>query len=351
MIDYTASGVRQWLEFALVDSRTLEEVAPLEGVASFSFAESWRGDYRQTGQIDIDGERLPMWAAVRVYVNASQGSEAAREALCTLCPTPAPVEVSKGRETASYDLYSSLRKLDTNLQTRDTGVPQGTDPAARFSQVVRACGAVPWVHPGCEGYRTRAARVWEAGNSYLTEAHALADACGGRVQPDELGRVCLVPYQNPARVGDSFEIPAGAASVVLPGLEEGAPEIVNRVIASYSQDERKWFSAATLDPAHPWSYERIGRWEVIEVQPPQIEDEGTVQSVLDALTARTLAAHSDTSRVFGASMLYMPIRAGQAGTLAYTDGGASLAVRGFVSAREVRADGAALTQEITLEEV
>lgn len=351
MIDYTASGVRQWLEFVLCDSRTLEEVTPLTGVASFSYAESWRGDYRQTGQIDIDGERLPLWAAVRVYVCASQGTETAREALCTLYPTPAPVQVSKGRETASYDLYSMMRKLDTNKQAQDTGVPAGSDPGYRFIQLVRACGAVPSVHPGCDGYSTRSGRVWEAGDSYLTEAHALAHACGGRVQPDAMGRVCLVPYQNPARVGDSFDIPAGAASVVLPELEEAEPEITNRVVASYSQNDRKWYSVATLDPAHPWSYERIGRWEVEEVRPPQIEDEGTVQSVLDALTARTLAARSDVSRVYSASMLYMPIRAGQAGTLSYIDGGASVTVRGFVSAREVRQDGAALVQEITLEEV
>lgn len=351
MIDYTVSGVAHKLEFVLCDSRTLEEVAPLDGVASFSLSESWRGDYRQTGQVDVDGGRLPAWAAVRCYVVASQGSETAREALCTLIPGPAPVETRNGREVASYDLYGSLWKLGGNLQARDMGVPAGSDPAARFRQIVTDSGAVPWVHPGCEGYRTRSARVWEAGASYLSEAHAMADACGGRVQPDALGRVCLVPYQNPARVGDSFEIPAGAASVVLPGLTEAAPDMVNRVIASYSQDNQKWFSAATLDPSHPWSFERSGRWSVEEVTPPQIEDAGTVQATLDALTARTLASRADVSRTWSAQMLYMPVRVGQAGTLAYQDGAALFDVRGFISAREIRQDGAALMMEITLEEV
>lgn len=351
MIDYTASGVRHWLEFVLVDSRTLEEVAPLDGVASFSLSESWRGDYRQTGQLDIDGQRLPLWAAVRVYVNTVQGSETARNALCTLTPDPAPVEVSKGRETASYDLYGPLKKLATNLQPYDVGIPAGASVSERFSQIVRASGAVPWVHLGCEGYTTRAARVWEAGDSYLTEAHALANACGGRVTSDALGRVCLVPYHNPAQVGDSFEIPAGAASVVLPGLSESEPDICNRVIATYSQDNERWYSVATLDPAHPWSYERLGRWETIKAETPQIESAGSVQSVLDALTARALAAHSDISRTWAAQMLYMPVEVGQAGTLAYTDGAVSLTVRGFVSARQIDWSGAALMVELTLEEV
>lgn len=351
MIDYTASGIAHRLEFVLVDSRTLEEVEPLAGVVGFSLSESWRGDYRQTGQIDVDGERLPLWAGVRCYVNTSQGAESAREAICTLVPNPAPVEVSKGRETASYDLKSMLSKLGGNLQARDVGVSAGTDPAAHFSKVVTACGAVPWVHPGCMGYKTRAARVWEAGKSYLTEAHAMADACGGRVEPDAMGRVCMVPYQNPSSIGESFSIPAGAASVVLPGLTESGAEICNRVVASYSQDDRRWYSVATVSPSHPWSFERIGRWEVLEVQPPQIEDLGTVQGVLDALTARTLASHSDVASTWGASMLYMQARVGQAGTLSYSDGSTALAVRGFVSAREVKWDGVALVSELTLEEV
>lgn len=350
MIDWTASGIQHQLEFWLVDSRTLEEVSLLDGVTSFSLSESWRGDFRQTGQLDLDGETLPLWGAVRVYMTSSLGSEVEREELCTLLPEPAGVELEQGRVQASYDLKSMMWKLDTNLQPVDKGIAAGTDIAAHFAQVVGDSGAVPYVHPGVGG-STRSARVWEAGDSCLTEAHAMANACNGRVEPDSHGHVCLVPYQNPARISDSFDIPAGAASVVLPGLSEDAPEICNRVIASYSQDDSKWFASATVDPTHPWSYETIGRYETMEVSPPQIKEGDSVQAVLDALVVQTLREHSQTQRTWSVEMLYMPIRPGRAGTLEYVDGTVSQSVRGFVSARSLDWSGASLTMELEIEEV
>ena len=352
-MDWTRSGIAHRMEFYLVDSRTLEEVEPLMGVTSFSLAESWRGDYRQTGGIDIDGERLPLWAAVRAYLVSELDGEVVREELCTLNPVPAPIETRYGRELVSYDLYSSLRKLGTDLAPRDVGVPTGTSVSSHFSQVVEASGAVAYVHPGCTGYSTRSPRVWEAGDSHLKEAHAMADACGGRVEPDSHGRVCLVPYINPAQVAESFEVPGGAASVTLPGITEAEAEVVNRVVATYSQDDVRYYASATVDPTHPWSFERIGRWETLKASPPQVAQGASVQAVLDALVARTLKERSDVSRTWSASMLYMPVRVGSSGVMWYvdTDESKPLELHGFVSAREIKAEGASVRMEIVMEKV
>lgn len=355
MIDYTSSGVRQTWEFVLCDSRTLEELEALNGVTGFELAESWRGDFRQTGTIDLDGTALPNWAAVRVYLVSQQSDELERTELCTLLPAPADVKTIYGRGVASVPLRSMMAKLDSNLNPADVGVSAGQSVQAHFEQVCSDSGAVPWTHPGIEAAAplTSSARVWSAGESYLTEAHAMANACNGRIEPDAHGRVCLVPYQNPANVAESFEIPTGAASITLPGFTQQGATIVNRVIASYSRNDEKWFSVATVDVSHPWHFGRIGRWEVLEVNPPEIPEGANVQAVLDKLTAQTLKAHSDTRATYSLQMAYMPVRVGQVGTVYYKDSPAMepIEVLGFVSQRSIKKDGGGVLMELTIEEV
>lgn len=352
MIDYTSSGLKVVLEHHLVDSRTLEDLGLLDGVVGFELAEAWRGDYRQTGTIELDGSTVPEWAAVRTFIVVSQGAETERTELCTLMPEPSDCTIRLGRGLRSVPLSSMMRKLGENLNGEDVGIPNGSSVASLFSAACNDSGAVPSVHVGLSTATTTSTRVWKAGESYLTQAHALANACNGRVQPDAHGRVCLVPYQNPVNIAESFEVPAGAASVTLIGLGVNAPEIVNKVVASYSKDDQRWFSTATVDVNHPWSFARIGRWVTLEVVPPQIES-GNVQDVLDALTAQTLRAHSDTRGTYGVTLAYMPVHVGQVGTVYYKDSPQMdlMTVLGFVSQRSIRYDGINVVMELTVEEV
>lgn len=351
-MDWSASGIRHTWEHHIVDSRTLEDVGLLDGVTSYTLTEAWRGDYRQTGSIDLDGEALPLWAAVRSYLVSELDGEVVRHELATLMPRPTSTTYKYSRGLQSFTLDSSLRKLDTFKQHRDVGVAAGTSVATHFTDCCTASGAVGLVYPGLTSALTRTSRVWEAGDSYLTECHAMAGACGGRVQPDSYGRVCLVPYHNPANVAETFEIPAGAASVTLPELVEAEPEIVNRVIASYSQNDQRWFSEATVDVSHPWHFAHIGRWETLEIETPTIPEGANVQDILDAATAAALAAHSDTRRTFSVQMAYMPIEVGEVGTLQYRSGDMdTISVLGFVSQRQIKQDGAAVYMELTIEEV
>lgn len=355
MIDYTASGLRHSWEFVLVDSRTLEELEQLDGVTGFELVESWRGDFRQTGTIELDGVELPHWAAVRAYLTTAQGAEIERTELCTLMPQPTATTTLYGRPVASVPLRSMLAKLDGNLNAEDMGIGQGWSVPGHFSWCCSQSGAVPSVHPGISAAAplTASARVWAAGESYLTEAHAMANACNGRIQPDSHGRVCLVPYQNPANVAESFEIPSGAASVTLPGFVRKGAQIVNKVIASYSRDNDKWFSVAEVEPSHPWSYGHIGRYETLEATPPEIPEGANVQQILDRLTAQTLKSYSDTRATYSVQLEYMPVRVGQVGTVFYQDSPSMepVQVLGFVSERSIKKDGAAVSMELTVEAV
>lgn len=353
MIDYGASGLIQRWEHALVDSRTLDEVEPLQGVTGYSLTESWRGDYRQTGSIDIDGKALPAWAGVRSWLVTTQDGETEREELATLLPKPAEIETRFGRELVTHDLQSPLVKLAGRRIGYDVAVPAGAPVESRFLTLCDMCGAVGWVHPAFTSASQANPRVWEAGDTFLTECHTIASTVGGRVEPDSYGRVCLVPYQLPALVSPSFEIEAGPGASVLPGVTLGEPEIVNQVMCVHSQDDRRYYSTATVDPTHPWSFERLGRWYTVVIEAPEIAQGANVQATLDAATAQALAAKTDVSRVWSVRMAYAPVRVGQAGTIRYIDSAnmEPVELSGFVSAREVFTEGAAVFMELTIEEV
>lgn len=353
MIDWHASGLIVRPEFNLVDSRTLDDLGPLEGVTSYSLAESWRGKYRQTGSVELDGAELPAWAAVRAFVVASDGTESQRVELATLYPYAAPeTQTRYGRDMNKYDLASMMRKLGDNLNDKDTAIGAGWSAAGHFSWCCTECGAVPGVHPGIDS-TTKSPRVWEAGETYLTEAHAMADACGGRVEPDAHGRVCLVPYQYPAKVAQSFELQPGAGSVVHVGLDYERPEIINKVVAVYEQGDDRRSVVATVPVSHPWHYSRIGRWAAVEVRPSQVADGADITAVLRALASQTLNERADVRGVYSIEAAFEPIRVGQAGTLYYSDapGMAPRIVSGFVSGREVKWDGAGVSMSLTIEEV
>lgn len=352
-IDWSASGIKQTLEHRLVDSRTLEDVGLLEGVTGYTLAESWRGDYRQTGTIEIDGDTIPLWSAVRTYIICEQGGETERHELATLMPEPSDITHTYGRDTANIELHSMLKKLGTNINGADRGIGSDWQVAGHFRWCCTESGAVPYVHPGLTSATVGKPFVWEAGVSYLSEAHAMANRCGGRIQPDAHGRVCLVPYQLPSRVAPSFEIPGGAASIVLPGLTDDGLVIVNKVVADYTYNDQRWFSTATVGVSHPWHFSRIGRWETLHVSAPTIPEGADIQAQLDKLAAQTLAEHTQVLRSYSVELAYMPIEVGQAGTLNYNDSafGDAVTVSGFVSQRAISANGAKVRMEITLEEV
>lgn len=344
------------LRYELVDNRVLDaHIGWLdEAVAGGSITESWRGDYRVTGVIDLDaGAELPSGAAVRIWHDTDEGSEV----IATLYPDPAELTLLHGRVSGSITLNSALKRLSTDLTKTDVGVPTGAAVAYRFQTLVRNSGGTPWVYPSSKIHsaRTSANRIWEHGKSVLSECHAMADACGGRVEVDEMGRVCLVPYQLPAHMAVSWElVPGEADCTLLPGFTTNTPEICNRVIASYEQNEKRYYAEAKVAASHPWSFAHLGRWETVEASTPTIEEGANVQTVLNKLVKDRLAELSDARKVYSAEMLYRPdVRVGTVGELTYidsADGSTIGPVCVFVSEREVTLDQT-MRARVTFEEV
>ena len=345
--------------FELVDNRALDaHLGWLDAVTGGSITESWRGDYRVTGVVDLDaGADVPLGAAIRIWRDWEDADGSGSELMATLFPEPAELLLLQGRRSGSITLHSAMKRLGTDLVKSDTGVPTGAAVAYRFQQLVKNSGGTPWVYSSTKLHsaRTSANRVWEAGKSVLSECHEMADTCGGRVEVDGYGRVCLVPYQLPSTMAASWELlPGQAEYTLLPGFTENAADITNRVVASYEKDGKRYYAEAKVAATHPWSYAHIGRWETVSASVGSIEEGANVQTVLDNLVKTRLAELSDSRRIWSAEMLYRPeVRVGTVGTIAYVDsdaGAKQQPVDVFVSEREVTLDPA-MRCRVTLEEV
>ena len=350
-MDWHASGITNSFEYELLD-RSLAHTGWLGNVTGGTIEQSYRGDYRVTASLELDGDIPPVDGYVRIWHVATLDGETVRTCLATLVPELPDVEYRLGRWTGTVDLYSGMKRLETSVWRADSGIAKNTGIAARWATMVRDAGSVAYVAPGiAKGKKTSAAWVLEFGVPVLSTCHSLADALGGYIEVDEAGRVCLVPYVLPSRRSASWELASGIDSIVLVGVEREAPEICNRVVARYDADDKTYYSWAYLPSSHPWSIDRIGRQESYSMEVDEVA--APIQANLDKIARDELAARSATGSRYEVRALFDPsVRPGTVGTVSYADSphDAGLSFRAFCSQREVELD-AAMAMTLTLEEM
>lgn len=349
-MDWHASGITNSYEYEVLD-RSMNHLGWLDGVTGGTISQSYRGDYRVTASLELDGQIPSMNGYVRIWNVASLGGETVRTCLATLMPEIPGMDYVLGRWTGSLDLYSGMKRLDTSLWTKDYGIAKNTAIAPTWSKYVADAGSKPLVSSGISTTKkTGAAMVLEFGTPVLSTCHALADALGGYIEVDPQGRICLVPYVQPKKMGSSWRLQSDADGMMLVGVAKDSPEVVNRVVARYETGARVYYAASTVAAAHPWSFANIGRWETrsMDVDAPG-SGTGWLQKMADA----ELASLSDVGGRYEVRTLFDPaVKPGTVGTVAYTDSpdDGGLQFRAFCSQREIELD-AAMTTTLTLEEI
>ena len=350
-MDWSASGILNTFEFELLDGG-LNHSGWLDGVTGGSVTQTYRGDYRVTGSIECDGEFPPMSGYVRIWHTATLGSETVRTCLATLVADNPRGDYVNGRWTGDVDLYSGMKRMDTSLRMKDTGIAKNRNLSDYWSGLVTAPGSVPLIEPGISlTAGATKAYVLEFGETWLTEAHMVADALGGYIEVADTGEVVLTPYIAPANRSASWSLVTDADSIVLPGVGRDPAEIVNRVAARYEVDGKRYYGSAQLDPAHPWSRNNIGRWEMRSVDADAVAS--PIQTNLDKLAAKELDSAAGVGDRYEVRCLFDPsIRPGTVGTLTYIDspGSEGITLTAFCSQREIDLD-AGMVMTLTLEEM
>lgn len=352
-MDWTASDAANSFEYELVDPFELDTSwGWLDGATGGRITESYRGDYRSTAVVEIDGEQPPSAALVRVWHVASSDGEELREEMGTFSQGAPSLTYRSGRMVGSVPLYSAMWRLAQDVRPSAASYPAGTPVAAHFEQIVTEAGCTPWLHPSIDadaGFPS--GHTWAGGESVLTECHACADALGGMVGVDAHGRVTIEPYQLPSARADSFSIDPSSALVERSGVAVTAADWANCAVVTAEVGEEEYVGVAKVDESHPLHMRRTGYWKTDYLSMSDPPEDG-VQEAVDAKAASRLAQLANASAVYSADMLYLPVRCGEVGTFWYSDSpdGDGLLVRGLLTQREIDLD-AAMRMRATFEEV
>ena len=349
-MDWTLSGITHEWQYQLVDSATLTARGWLDGVKGGKLTEAYRGETRSQLALDLDGSEIPLGSAVRVWHVATYGEETVRECMGTFHPEPAGGKYEYGRMTSSVTLYSSLMKLKTTKgkQVRSVGK---VNVINHFKEIVPWALAVPYVAPSWQtGKNFADGYVWQMpSESIYAEAQRCADAIGGYLGVDVMGKVTLTPYKKPSSLPESFWLLPG--TVVHFGVDVDVPELVNRIVAKHEKDGKTYTSVANLDASHPWSKESIGRIVAEELTNVTIQDGSSIQTQLDKATKQALEERKAAKRTFTVQSNYdSAARCGAAGHLTYNDITETINAKVFCSGREIQLDHTA-DMSLTLEEL
>lgn len=351
-MDWTSPDMRNSFEYELVDPFDLDvSWGWLEGATGGRITESYRGDYRSTASVEIDGEQPPASALVRVWHVAQAGGEELREELGTFSQGRPSLSYRNGRMTGSVPLYSAMWRLAQDVRPASATYAAGTNVADHFRRVVSEAGCTPRLHPSIDedaGFPSE--HTWAGGESVLAECHACANALGGMVQVDAHGRVAIEPYQLPSARADSFAIDQSTAVIERGGVAVTAADWFNCVVVTATVDEAEYVGVAKVAESHPLHMRRVGYWKTDYRAMSDPPEEG-VQEAVDAEAASVLAQEASEPAVYSADMLYRPVRCGEVGTFWYADSpdDPGLAVRGLLVQREIDLD-AAMRMRATFEE-
>jgi len=348
-MDWTASGIANSFEFETLNSG-LNHTGWLDSVTGGRITESYRGDYRVTASLELDGDMPSIDGYIRIWHIAELGGETVRTILATLVPDEPQMEYISGRWTGSVDLYSGMKRMATSLRVKDIAIAKGRNLSEYWEGLVTGPGSVAYVSPGIDTTKTAAkAYVLEFGETWLHEAHMMADALRAYIEVDAEGRVCLVPYVAPGRRSASWRLESGAQSILMLGVGRDPAEMVNRVIARYEVDGKKYYSTVDLPAEHPWSYSQTGRRETFSLDVDSVAS--PIQANLDALAAAELESQTSIGARYEVKALFDPqVTVGTVGTVLYADSPTGqLSITGFVAQREIELDPV-MQMTLTLEE-
>lgn len=353
-MDWAASDIQNSFEYEMIDPFDLDmSLGFIEGVTGGKITESYRGDYRSTASIDIDGASVPANALVRIWHIAEQGGEQVREELGTFMQGKPSARYRYGRRVTSLPLYSTLYRLGTDLVPAETIATVGSNVLDTFNAMVADAGGTPPASSSIDPASTFASKVtWPIGTSVLSKCHSCASAIGGRIEADAHGRTIIEPYQSPSKRADSFSLVSGESAATYVGVNIVQSDWRNHVIASAEVDGTSYVASAKVDVSHPLHRRRIGRWNTEHVELTNFEDGADIQEILDVEAAYRLAQLCEAYDTYNIEMLYRPISCGEVGTFWYADApdDEGLCIRGLVTQREIKLD-AVMAMSLTIEEV
>lgn len=306
-MDWGASGITNTYEFEVLHHTDLNQhIGWLDCVTGGQLDYGYRTELRASGSLDISGDLPKGSYCIRVWHTAKLGGETFRECMGTFIPDSKSIERVNEHGKGSIDLYSvGTYKLSKRKSHWDCPVKKGTASIAYIKSLASIVGAS--VVSQVAEKNVTADRVREFGVTFLSEAIAIADLMGARIDADRTGAINVVPYVPASRKTVSVKLPNGAKSVVMPGVSIENPTVINRVICKATINGATTYRQAVLSGSHPWSMQNIGYWSDAEYSPSGV----STVAQLESYAKSRLTELSSAATKKKVKSLYVPFEAGQ----------------------------------------
>lgn len=280
-IDWGHYGRVDSYEVWTVDPFTLSEVAKVDFDASGSKVTwAYYTDTKATASIAVV-DALAKDSMLRVKHTVNVGGVDYSEVMGTFFASSKSMDAVSGRISRSMDCYSALlRHQKDYLMTVHNYVP-GDNVSGIIKEIVEADGGQVYFEQDAPTDRVHTMDMhWDIGQNKLEMINLLAGWINGQIGVTDYGQISLARYRAPSDKPVSWTFEAGANCIYLPGIStsEDEGDVYNRVICYYSTDEGEASYTATLDPAHPYSYERIGRHVTETIELNEVAEQSELES-------------------------------------------------------------------------
>lgn len=295
-IDWGASGRTDTYQFFRVDPFTLAEIDEIDGdPASTSITWAYDTENIASATISIAND-VANDCMIRIKQIITCQGETSTRTLGTFFPETNGTASTYGLAKRGFNGYSALWRHSKDYLVQSHAYKPGDNCVNIIREIVEADGGQLYVIDGAPIDRTHTRDVfWNIGTNKLEMINTIAGWIGAEIGVTPDGQVSVGAYLDPWQRPISWTFEAGKNCVYLPGITwtDNRDDAINRVIAYFSRETKGETDNlplsdqcfVSLDPGHPYSFQRLGRNRSYVMQSEPVTHDELVTMATDYLNA------------------------------------------------------------------
>ena len=209
-------------------------------VTGASITESYNSDTRIQGTISaLDADNYVPLSMIRLIHEADfSNGEHYRKVLGTFFAMRSRDTWRSGAQTTEFQLKSVLYGMANDYAPFDMTIAAGATTQAAFNNICSKCKRKRLWVSGANDKKFAKNRLLEAGDSYLSWLHQLANMTRNRIDCDERGRVTISKYIAPSKRSPSMRLAFNSKLVLSSGIvrESDEMEVPGRSIVTWEHE-------------------------------------------------------------------------------------------------------------------
>lgn len=230
---------RDYLTVEMLHPITFERLGWLKGVTGATVTEDYYSDTRVAATVStIEPDSYVDLALLRIWHEARfADGEVWREEIGTFFALRSDDEWVSGVHQTTFDCKSMLYGMSQDLAPKKLTIKKGGKTKAAFETICKECKRRrKWISANDKTFGKNT--DFDAGKSYLSRLHELADASGNRVDVTSDGYVTFSKYVRPAKRDPSMSLAWNSYLVLASGINMSTNdmEVTSRAIVTWKHD-------------------------------------------------------------------------------------------------------------------